>query len=36
MISLICGIKYMAQMNMFTEQKQTHIEKRLVAAKEER
>ena len=24
MISLLCGIQYMTQMNLFTKQKQTH------------
>ena len=35
MISLIGSIKNMTQMNLSTYHKQTHIEKRLVVAKEE-
>ena len=37
MISLICGIQKMMQMNLFTKQKQTHrIENKLMVTKGER
>ena len=36
MISLTCGIKKMLQMNLFTKQKQTHIENKLIATKGEK
>ena len=35
MLELISRIQYMAQMNLSTEKKQTHVENRLVVAKRE-